>query len=254
MGDVSPRKKRMRSHTKRRKKGMPSTPLIGKNAVAVARRGLEELGEGAVGEHIGVQQVSLESATHRFAAEVPGYDGWEWNAVVACVPGSKYVTLSEVALVLGGSALQPPRWVPYHERVRPGDLGPNDVMPPRDDDPRLTADERTAAMDFGTTKKLSKAGLNGTKVRWQNGAFGPQSEYAEKAKLPCYTCAFYVPMTDPVGNNFGVCTNEYSADGHIVHSRYGCGAHTDTPPVEPLGVVELQPFDDEHPVSVDTIS
>lgn len=169
---------------------MPSTPLIGKNAVAVARRGLEELGEGAVGEHIGVQQVSLESATHRFAAEVPGYDGWEWNAVVACVPGSKYVTLSEVALVLGGSALQPPRWVPYHERVRPGDLGPNDVMPPRDDDPRLTADGRTAAMDFGTTRKLTKAGLNGTKVRWQNGALARSLSMRKKRSFRVITALF----------------------------------------------------------------
>ena len=35
-------------------------------------------------------------------------------------------------------------------------------------------------------------------------------------------------MGEPVGENFGVCTNEYSADGRVVASSYGCGAHADT--------------------------
>ena len=26
---------------------------------------------------------------------------------------------------------------------------------------------------------------------------------------------------------FGVCANEYSADGQVVHLQYGCGAHSD---------------------------
>ena len=42
-------------------------------------------------------------------------------------------------------------------------------------------------------------------------------------------------MGEPVGDNFGVCTNEYSADGHVVAASYGCGAHADTT-VESVGL------------------
>ena len=93
-----------------------------------------------VGKHIGVAGMGRNVATHRFEAEMPGYPGWEWQAVLACAEGSRYVTVNEVALVPGGEALQPPEWVPYEDRVRPGDLGPGDLMPPAVDDSRLDGD------------------------------------------------------------------------------------------------------------------
>ncbi|WP_460490709.1 DUF3027 domain-containing protein, partial [Corynebacterium nasicanis] len=98
-------------------------PLLDAHAVDLARTALEELGDGPVGEHIGVQGLTRNVATHRFAAEVPGYSGWEWNAVLACASGSRYVTVNEVALVPApsGDALRAPEWVPWSERIRPGD-------------------------------------------------------------------------------------------------------------------------------------
>lgn len=232
---------------RRNTKNSQSGPLLSAKALSVARHALEELGEGGVGAHIGVRNVSETSATHRFVADVPGYNGWEWNVVVACASGSCWVTVSELALVPGQEALQAPDWVPYHQRVQPGDLGPNDFMPPRPDDPRLTEDPEQAAYDFGTPKKLTKTGIQTASARWKGGAFGPSSEYAKKAVHNCGGCAFYFPLAEPVGNDFGVCVNEYSADGRVVHTTYGCGAHTDTPPAEPLGVAENSPFDDEKP-------
>lgn len=129
-----------------RKKKMHS-PLLDSTAVDLARRAVEEVGEGDVGKHRGVAGVGRNVATHRFEAHVPGYPGWEWHAVVACAEGSRTPTVNEVALVPGGQALQAPEWVPYSERLRPGDLGPGDLMPPAPDDDRL---------DGG---KLSEAGL-----------------------------------------------------------------------------------------------
>lgn len=235
-------------HSKRNSKNTAQSPLLGSRAVSVARAALEELGEGGVGHHIGVGHLGRNVATHRFAAEVPGYTGWEWNAVVACAQGSRYITVSELALVPGGQALQAPEWVPYQERVLPGDLGPTDFLPPRKDDPRLTDDAERAVLDRGTARKLTAAGLDQAKDRWLHGEFGPRSEFAEHAPNHCRTCAFFVPFGKPLGEGFGACVNEYSADGQVVADSYGCGAHSDTPPEEPLGQVGAVAFDDEKPV------
>ncbi|MBN9634965.1 MAG: DUF3027 domain-containing protein, partial [Actinobacteria bacterium] len=46
-----------------------------------------------------------------------------------------------------------------------------------------------------------------------------------------------------LGLVFGVCANELSADGRVVSAEYGCGAHSDTPPPEPIGSPAFEPFD-----------
>nr|WP_246858208.1 DUF3027 domain-containing protein [Corynebacterium sp. sy017] len=211
---------------------------------------MAELGEGEVGEHIGIGHIGPHEATHRFRAHVSGYRGWEWNAVIACAEGSNYITVSEVALVPGRSALQAPRWIPYEQRVRPGDLGPTDVLPPRPDDERLTEEESQSVLDRGTRKKLTPAGLSAAKTRWVKGKYGPDSDFAEHASLYCKTCAFFIPMPEPIGAHYGVCTNEFSADGHVIHHSYGCGAHSDTPPEQPLGHNGAEAFDDEQPLDI----
>jgi hypothetical protein len=43
---------------------------------------------------------------------------------------------------------------------------------------------------------------------------------------------------------FGVCANEYAADGHVVDAEYGCGAHSDTPAQKGAGSPQFDPFDD----------
>lgn len=214
-----------------------------------------ELGDGDIGAHLGVMGLGRNVATHRFAADVPGYPGWEWNAVVACATGSNHVTINEVALVPSpeGEALTAPDWVPYSERLRPGDLGPGDLMPPAPDDERLTDDPEAAeavVVDKPHLRKhfLTTTGLNDAKQRWRTGDFGPNSEFAEKAALRCRTCAFYLPLGEPVGENFGVCSNEYSADGIVVHATYGCGAHADTTVGEESSGNPTAAYDDERPI------
>ena len=100
-----------------------ANPLIDSRAVRIAREALDEVGEGGVGKHIGVAGMGRNVATHRFEAEMPGYPGWEWQAVLACAEGSRYVTVNEVALVPGGEALQPPEWVPYEPWMIPAWTG-----------------------------------------------------------------------------------------------------------------------------------
>lgn len=215
-----------------RKRTRTRNPLLGNDAIAIALEALEEIADGDIGEHIGVTGLTRNVATHRFEADVPGYAGWEWNAVIACADGSNVVTVNEVALVPSQGALEAPDWVPYSERLRPGDLGPGDVLELLPDDERVTDNSfaRDAITFPGRETKhyLTKQGLEDAKHRWRTGDYGPNSEFAEKAALSCRTCAFYIPMAEPVGEHFGACTNEYSADGHVVASSYGCGAHSDT--------------------------
>lgn len=217
----------------RKRRGATQSPLLSPHAVTTARLALGEVAaEEEVGEHIGVTGLGANVATHRFAATVPGYQGWEWNVVAACATGSDWITINEVALVPATGALEAPDWVPYAERLRPGDLGPGDIMELAPNDERVTEDSMSRhAITFPgreTKHYLTEKGLSDAERRWRTGAYGPNSEFAEKAALHCRSCAFYVPMGEPIGENFGVCTNEFSADGRVVAASYGCGAHSDT--------------------------
>ena len=209
-----------------------TNPLFDSAAVQIAREALEELGDGEIGRHTGMATMSSNVVVHRFDAHVPGYAGWEWQAVIAFATGSDEVTVNEVALVPAEEALRAPDWVPWSERVMPGDLGPGDVLPPEPDDPRLADGE------------LTDRGLEEAKQRWRTGEYGPNSEMAAQAVLQCRTCAFFLKWEE----SFGICANEYSADGKVVHARYGCGAHSETQPAEPVAQPEDKPYDDEGPM------
>lgn len=98
-------------------------------AVDQARSAVEEFaGPEAVGDYLGVSYEDPNAATHRFLAHLPGYQGWQWAAVVAAYPGAEHATISEVVLIPGPTALLAPEWVPWERRVRPGDLSPGDLL------------------------------------------------------------------------------------------------------------------------------
>ncbi len=107
-------------------------------AVEQARAALTEFSSAdAVGEYLGATSEDPSSVTHRFLANLAGYCGWQWAVVVAGYPGTGHATISELVLVPGPTALLAPRWVPWQDRVRSGDLGPGDLLAPPPDDPRL---------------------------------------------------------------------------------------------------------------------
>ena len=107
-------------------------------ATDLARGAAEELaGPGNVGEHVGVQADDERVVTHLFACLDPAYVGWRWAVTVSRASRAKIVTVSEVVLLPGPESLLAPDWVPWSERVRPGDLGVGDLMPAAADDERL---------------------------------------------------------------------------------------------------------------------
>ncbi|MGW0927137.1 DUF3027 domain-containing protein [Streptomyces sp. NPDC002644] len=107
-------------------------------AVDLARAAAEETAApGVVGEHVGMVSEGDRVVTHFFECREPGYRGWRWAVTVARASRAKIVTLDESVLLPGPDALLAPEWVPWSERLRPGDLGPGDLLPTNADDLRL---------------------------------------------------------------------------------------------------------------------
>lgn len=222
-------------------------------AVGDARAAAVEIAEpGTVGDHLGVRMEGDRLATHLFACTAPAYRGWTWAVTVARVPRSKHVTICETHLVPGEGALLAPDWVPYAQRLAPGDIGAGDVMPYIEDDQNLEPGfEATGAEDvdqmalfelgLGRPRVLSAEGRERAAQRWYDGTHGPRSAVAEKAHERCTSCGYYVPMAGALRALFGVCANAWSpSDGQVVSLDHGCGAHSesDVSPAPPVPVGE----------------
>jgi hypothetical protein len=107
-------------------------------AVDLARAAAEEAAApGIVGEHAGMVSEGDRVVTHFFACKELGYRGWRWAVTVARASRAKVVTVDETVLLPGPDALLAPEWVPWSERLRPGDLGPGDLLPTDAEDLRL---------------------------------------------------------------------------------------------------------------------
>lgn len=224
-------------------------------AVDQARTAVVEFsGVETVGDHLGVDYEDSVAATHRFIANLPGYRGWQWAVVVATSPAAGHATVSEVVLVPGPAALLAPEWVPWEKRIRPGDLGPGDLLAPVVDDPRLVPgytssgdpelDDVAGEIGLGRRWVMSAQGRAEAAQRWHDGDYGPGSAMARSTKRVCRTCGFYLPLAGVLGVAFGVCGNELSADGRVVDAEYGCGAHSDTPAPAGSGSPAYDPYDD----------
>jgi len=107
-------------------------------AVDLARAAAEEAAApGVVGEHAGFESEGDRVVTHFFECKEFGYRGWRWAVTVARASRAKLITLDEVVLLPGPDSLLAPEWVPWSERLRPGDMGPGDLLPTDAEDLRL---------------------------------------------------------------------------------------------------------------------
>lgn len=223
-------------------------------AVDLARAAVVEFSGDAVGEYLGVTLTEPTAATHRFLTDLPGYRGWQWAVVVAAYPGADHATISEVVLVPGPTSLLAPHWVPWEQRIKPGDLKPGDLLAPPPDDPRLVpgytasgdpeVDDVAAELGLGRRRVMSRWGRADAAQRWHDGETGPGSTMARSTSRKCRDCGFYLPLSGSLGAVFGMCGNELAADGHVVDADYGCGAHSDTPVPGGEGSPLYDPYDD----------
>ncbi|MER5637471.1 DUF3027 domain-containing protein [Kitasatospora sp. NPDC002227] len=235
-------------------------------AVELARQAaVEAVGDDTVGAHLAASAEGERVVTHTFECKDAAYRGWHWAVTVARAARAKNVTVDETVLLPGPDAVLAPQWVPWSERLRPGDLGPGDLLPTGADDLRLepgwTGEDEPAPnsvaalaeeddlvvsdphiqpaparaqigavaeeLGLGRPRVLSRMGLHLAADRWET-AYGPQTPMAQSAPAHCNSCGFLVPIGGSLGQAFGVCGNEFGpADGQVVSLAYGCGGHSE---------------------------
>ncbi|XRQ11241.1 DUF3027 domain-containing protein [Actinomadura welshii] len=217
----------------------PAVDTACAEAVDLAREAAEETARPQpVGEHLGLRAEGDRVVTHYFGCLDPAYAGWRWAVTVTRAARAKVVTVSECVLLPGDDALLAPQWVPWLERLRPGDLGPGDLLPTAPDDVRLApgftqvddSGDRQAQWEpgLGRVRVLSREGRDEAAARWYDGVGGPRAPIAMSAPAQCSTCGFFVALAGELRQLFGVCANEYASDdGRVVSADHGCGAHSE---------------------------
>ena len=236
------------------------------SALEIARAALLE---SVPADHVGraldslVEQSEDPSVTitsYTFECTSAGYPGWYWEVSVVEISGQSQPTVSEVNLLPGAAALVPAAWKPWADRVEAGDLGVGDLLPPPENDERLTAgftgladledisDDLAALhpvqweLGLGREKVLSTIGQERAVNRWFEKLNGPKSAMAKSAPAHCGSCGFLVAIGGSMGQVFGVCGNEFgAADGQVVATTFGCGAHSSVRQEQaaPIPVVDL---------------
>lgn len=219
------------------------------DAVDAARAALAtDVDPAAIGEYLGHDTEGERVLSHFFGCALPGYRGWRWSVTVARASRQKAATIDEIVLIPGPESITAPAWVPYRDRIQPGDMSAGDLLPVEDDDPRLVptylvgddaidplsqqdeAQIRQVADDLGLgrVRTLSVEGLDQAAERWNAGDGGPEHALAQAAPASCYSCGFLVRLAGSLSDTFGVCANaNANDDGRVVAFGHGCGAHSE---------------------------
>ena len=191
----------------------PDLEAVLMGAVELARAAIIEFsGEDTVGEYLGASFEDPTAATHRFLADMPGYQGWQWAVVVAACPGADHATISEVVLVPGPTALLAPQVgavAGARQARRPEPRRSAGARPPtthgwcpatwRSGDPQV--DEVAVEVGLGRRQVLSELGRSDAAQRWHDGDFGPGSAMARSTRRVCRDCGFYLPLAGALGHD-----------------------------------------------------
>nr|MDA8436558.1 DUF3027 domain-containing protein [Actinomycetales bacterium] len=126
---------------------------------------------------------------------------------------------------------------PDDPRLEPG-YGGADALEEADETASTAAPLRPEQWELGLGREtvLSPYGRGVAADRWYDGDHGPESPMAKAAPGQCRGCGFLLPIGGLLGQVFGVCANEFGADGQVVALGYGCGAHSSVREIEGTGV------------------
>ena len=215
-------------------------------AVDVARAALvDDVDAADVGEHLGHVVEGERLVTHLFACTAPGTSAGAGRSPSPAPSRQKRVTVDEVVLVPGEDAIVAPAWVPYRERIQPGDLSPGDLLPVEEDDPRLVptysfgddpldtddkAQVRAVAQDLGLgrVRTLSPRAATsppsaGTTVTAARGRRSPRPR-----RSPATRAASWCGSTGPsAGAVRRVRQRQRQRRRRVVSFDHGCGAHSE---------------------------
>ena len=250
--------------------GVVVLDAIAAAAIDLAREAAEiDAPEGTVGAHLAVVADAEGVVSHQFECLSSAYPGWRWSVTLIRATDAQEITIAEVLLMPGPESLVAPAWVPWADRVLPGDLGVGDVLPHKATDPALVPgytnlDDLEGVssqsplqpsqweLGLGRARVLSADALLEAANRWAEGDRGSQSAMAVSAPGACSSCGYLVTIGGPLGQAFGLCAQEVSpADGQVVALDYGCGAHSEATAIEPepeelrvdLDLVDLRTYE-----------
>lgn len=129
-----------------------------------------------VGDVVNAIELGDNVTDFRLAADVRGYEGWQWSVTLYHDAEVGTWTVNESSLVPTDDALVPPAWVPWKDRLEPTDLAPTDSIGTDPDDPRLEGGFRKTEPVAGAT-----AGEDGTSTETAEQA-EKSTEMAEQAE------------------------------------------------------------------------
>lgn len=129
-----------------------------------------------VGDVVNAIELGDNVTDFRLAADVRGYEGWQWSVTLYHDAEVGTWTVNESSLVPTDDALVPPAWVPWKDRLEPTDLAPTDSIGTDPDDPRLEGGFRKTEPVVGAT-----AGEDGTSAETAEQA-ETSTETAEQAE------------------------------------------------------------------------
>lgn len=129
-----------------------------------------------VGDVVNAIELGDNVTDFRLAADVRGYEGWQWSVTLYHDAEVGTWTVNESSLVPTDDALVPPAWVPWKDRLEPTDLAPTDSIGTDPDDPRLEGGFRKTEPVAGAS-----AGEDGTSTETAEQA-ETSTEMAEQAE------------------------------------------------------------------------
>ncbi|MBW3078154.1 DUF3027 domain-containing protein [Bifidobacterium sp. 81T8] len=92
-------------------------------------------------EQVGAFVESIDLGDHvtdfRFVCGIRGYEGWQWSVTLYHDEDAGRWTVNESSLIPTETALRPPQWVPWKDRLEPTDLSVTDSIGTDPDDPRI---------------------------------------------------------------------------------------------------------------------
>ena len=92
---------------------------------AIARAVLLEVADESdqVGDFVTSYDLEDHVTDFRFAANIRGYEGWQWSVTLYHDEEIDSWTVNESSLIPTEDALMPPKWIPWKDRLEPTDLG-----------------------------------------------------------------------------------------------------------------------------------
>lgn len=178
-----------------------------------------------VGDVVNAIELGDNVTDFRLAADVRGYEGWQWSVTLYHDAEVGTWTVNESSLVPTDDALVPPAWVPWKDRLEPTDLAPTDSIGTDPDDPRLEGGFRKTEPVAGAT-----AG--------EDGKPAETAEQAEKSTETAEQAEPAEPVAEKTQDSAENAENAESADSSETAESTEATESTETAETQETAVTE----------------